>query len=55
MNSTKLLTCAGGLMALSGILMAVTQGLLPGIALWAASGYLFAAALFSRTEKGETK
>lgn len=55
MNSTKLLTCAGGLMALSGILMAVTLGLLPGIALWAASGCLFAAALFFRTKKGETK
>ena len=55
-DSARLLTCAGGLMAVSGILMALSVSLPLAVLLWAASASLFAAAyLFSDRVKGETK
>ena len=53
-DSARLLSCAGGLMAVSGILMALSVNLPLAVLLWAAGAGLFAAAyLFSERRKGE--
>ena len=55
-DSARLLSCAGGLMAVSGILMAFSVSLPLAVFLWAAGADFFAAAyLFSEKRKGETK
>ena len=55
-DSARLLSCAGGLMAVSGILMAFSVSLPLAVLLWAAGvGFFAAAYLFSEKRKGETK
>ena len=48
-DPARLLSCAGGLMAVSGVLMALSVSLPLAVLLWAA------AYLFSDRMKGETK
>lgn len=55
-DPARLLSCAGGLMAVSGVLMVLSVSLPLAVLLWAAGAGLFAAAyLFSDRMKGETK
>ena len=57
-TTSTLLTCAGALMAVSGILMAVCAGLAYGGILWAAASCMFFAASHFRlaeNKKNETE
>ena len=55
-DPARLLSCAGGLMAVSGVLMALSVSLPLAVLLWAAGARRFAAAYrFSDRMKGVTK
>lgn len=53
--TSTLLTCAGALMAVSGILMALCAGLAYGGILWAAASCIFFAAYHFRLAENKKK
>ena len=53
--TSTLLTCAGALMAVSGILMALCAGLAYGGILWAAASCMFFAAYHFRLAENKKK